>query len=122
MTVEEAGLKDESEIFVSLKNNCNKYINIIFENGNERRVIKCLKNEKFSSVYERFKGITTTQNKYIRFFLNFIEIDEFDRFTWEIIEEKTLEELGLKDNSVIYYSKYHKYHNYRFPIKCLINN
>ena len=38
-TVEEAGLKNGSEIFVSLKNNSNKYVNIIFENWTERRVI-----------------------------------------------------------------------------------
>ena len=119
LTVEEAGLKNGSEIIVSLKNNSNKYINIIFENGNERRVIKCLKNEKFSSVYERFKGITSTQNKYIRFSFNFIEIDELDIFMWNIIQKKTLEELGLKDNSVIYYSKYHKYHRYNYGCSIL---
>ena len=125
LTVKELGLKNGSEIFVSLKNNSNKYINIIFnDDWDERRVIKCLKNEKFSSVYKRFKDITSTQNKYIRFSMNFIEIDELDSFMWDIIQKKTLEELGLKDNSVIYYSEYHKYHryNYNFPIKCLINN
>ena len=78
MTVEEAGLKDGSEIIVSLKNNSNKYINIIFKNGDERKVIKCLKNEKFFSVYKRFKGLTSTQNKYIRFSFNLKENDEFD--------------------------------------------
>ena len=119
LTVEEAGLKDGSEIFVSLKNNSNKYINILFENGDERRVIKCLKNEKFFQAYERFKGITSTQNKYIRFSLNLIEIDELDRFMWNIIQKKTLEELGLKDNSVIYYSECHKYHRYNYGYSIL---
>ena len=130
--IAELGLKNNSEIFVNLKNNSIKYINIIFEINDifdynifsyvtKRVTIKCLKTEKFLSVYNRFKEITSSQNKYIRFSFDLKEIDEFDSFIWRIVQSKSLEELGLRDNSIIYFTESNKFNDYYISLDHFIH-
>ena len=56
--------------------------------------------------------MTSKNNEYIRFVFDFKEIDTFDKLKFKEIENKTLEDLGLKDNSIIYFTnecrKYNK--------------
>ena len=85
------------------------YINIIFhdfETGKEVN-IQFSKNEKIRNLIESFKIKTSNLSKYIRFSYNLKEIDELDKFMWNIIKDMTLAEFGLKDNSIVYYTKYH---------------
>ena len=50
LTIKESGIKEDSDIIVTIKDKSIKYINIIFENVvGERTDVKCLKTEKFIS-------------------------------------------------------------------------
>ena len=83
-------------------------INIIFKDyplENERTTVKCLKNEKFGSVKRKFEKITSNQCNYIRYAFDLREIDTFDDLKWSALKYKTLEDLGLNDNSIIVYSE-----------------
>jgi len=109
LTIKEIGIKNNSDILVNLNSKSPiKLVNLIFQLGvdeSERIIIKCLKNEKFDSVIRKFEKITSNQCNYIRFAFDLREIDTFDNLKWSALKYKTLEDLGLKDNSVIVYSK-----------------
>ena len=64
--------------------------------------IKCLNKEKISSIIKRFKIKKSLKEKYLRFLVKKTEIDELDLLKREI-EDLTVEEFGLKNNSVILY-------------------
>ena len=90
-----AGLYDNSDIFVNLKKQI-QYIKIIFKSKDEKEIykIKCLKTEKFSSIKRKLEEILGNYFDHLRF--NSKEIYCFD-------EKKRAEELGIKDNSIIYF-------------------
>ena len=64
--------------------------------------IKCLNKEKISSIIKRFKIKKSLKEKYLRFLVKKTEIDELDPLKRKI-EDLTVEEFGLKNNSVILY-------------------
>ena len=90
-----AGLYDNSDIFVNLNKQI-QYIKIIFKSKEEKEIykIKCLKTEKFSSIKRKLEEISGKYFFNLRF--NSKEIDNSD-------EKKRAEELGIKDNSVIFF-------------------
>ena len=106
LTIKEIGIKNNSEIIIDLKDKSIKFINIIFKisNNDEGIKIKCLKKEKFTTLIRRFKIITTNEDKCISFVFDLKEIDDLDTLKQEEASNKSLEELGLKDNSIIYYT------------------
>ena len=56
---------ENAKIKVELKNKTLKIMNIIFKNEFDAMfTIKCLKNEKFSSLVKRFKTISLNQDNY----------------------------------------------------------
>ena len=73
-----------------------QYINIIFKSKDEKEIynIKCLKTEKISSIKRKLKEILDEDYFHLRF--NSKKIDNSD-------EKKSLEELGIKDNSIIFF-------------------
>ena len=108
LTIKEIGIKNNSEILVNLHSKSSiKLINLIFQNGgneSEKIIIKCLKNEKFGSVKRKFEKITSNLSDNFKFAFDLREIDSIDFLKWSALKYKTLEDLGLKDNSVIIYS------------------
>ena len=73
-----------------------QYIKIIFKSKDEKEIYKinCLKTEKFSSIKRKLEEILGKYFFHLRF--NSKEIDNSD-------EKKRAEELGIKDNSVIFF-------------------
>lgn len=95
ISLQHAGLYDNSDIIVNL-NKPIQYINIIFKSKDEKEIynIKCLKTEKISSIKRKLKEILDEDYFHLRF--NSKKIDNSD-------EKKSLEELGIKDNSIIFF-------------------
>ena len=98
ISIEEAGLKNKSEIFVCIKNQLD-YIYIYFQSinkdnmiSNEYIKIECLKTEKIDSLLKRYKYKTDNIDKSITFLFNSEKIDDYD---------KRVEEFGLKNKSII---------------------
>ena len=103
-TLEEYNIKNDSDIIVELnKKSQIKYINIIFEGHYNKIAIKCLRAEKFSSVVRKFNEVTENQNNYIKFIFgsNRIDNNQISNSKWKDIEDKSVEDLGLKENSII---------------------
>ena len=59
-TLEECNIKNDSNVIVELKRKSQiKYVNIIFQDDyNNKKEIKCLRTEKFSSVVRKFNEVT----------------------------------------------------------------
>jgi len=104
-TLEECNIKNDSNIIVELKRKSQiKYVNIIFQDDyNNKKEIKCLRTEKFSSVVRKFNEVTENQNNYIQFIFGSKRIDnnQISFSKWIDIKDKSVEDLGLKDNSII---------------------
>ena len=106
-TLEECNIKNDSNVIVELKRKSQiKYVNIIFQDDyNNKKEIKCLRTEKFSSVVRKFNEVTENQNNYIEFILGSKRIDNnqisFSKWIDIDIKDKSVEDLGLKDNSII---------------------
>ena len=99
MTIEEAGLKENSEINVYIKNPLD-YIFINFKsinndnmNNNKYIKIECLKTEKIESLLKRYE-YKTGMDRWITFSFNSKKIEWDD-------EKKNIEEFGLKNGSTI---------------------
>ena len=100
LTIEEAGLKENSEINVYIKNPL-YYIFINFKsinsdnmNNNKYIKIECLKTEKIESLLERYKYKTGMDQLFITFSFNSKKIEYDDK-------KKNIEEFGLKNGSTI---------------------
>ena len=99
MTIEEAGLKNKSEIIVYIKNPLD-YIFINFQSINFDKIdsnkyikIECLKTEKIETLLNRYKyKIDIIYKGEIEFFYNSKKIKDTD---------KSVEKFGLKNNSII---------------------
>ena len=106
--IKESEVKDNSEIIIKLNKHSVFFINITFKSlyplydNEEATDIKCLNKEKISSIIKRFKIKKSLKEKYLRFLVKKTEIDELDPLKREI-EDLTVEEFGLKNNSVILY-------------------
>ena len=104
--IKESEVKDNSEIIIKLNKHSVYFINISFKplywKGEASSNIKCLNKEKISSIIKRFKIKKSLKEKYLRFLVKKTEIDELDPLKREI-EDLTVEEFGLKNNSVILY-------------------
>ena len=106
--IKESEVKDNSEIIIKLNKHSVFFINITFKSifplydDEEATDIKCLNKEKISSIIKRFKIKKSLKEKYLRFLVKKTEIDELDLLKREI-EDLTVEEFGLKNNSVILY-------------------
>ena len=91
LKIEENGLKNYSEIIVTIKNPIN-YINIRCKySDNNYQKIECLKKEKIESIIKRYKYRTNNLNNYIEFFFNSKKIDE----------KLKVENSELKNNCII---------------------
>ena len=92
LTISETGLKFNSEILVEIRDPIH-FINIFFKNleNNQNIKIESLFTEKMSSIIERYKYRTNNLSRNIRFSFNSKIIDE----------GKTIEELELKNHSII---------------------
>ena len=97
LTIEEAGLKDNSEIFVKKQGPINS-ISITFKTsdlfkGKNKKTIKieCLLTEKIKYIIERYKYRTNNLDKDIKFSFNSKEIRDYNRVNEE----------GLENNSII---------------------
>lgn len=98
LTIEEAGLVHNSQIFVKIQNINLNYINICFKCtdnnyiGNDETInIECFKNEKIKTILERYKYRTNNLNNYVKFSINSTLIND----------SLTVENSGLTHNSTI---------------------
>lgn len=99
LTTEEAGLKDNSEIVVYVKNPLN-YIYLKFRSINSKNMeknktikIECLKTEAMSSIFLRYSRKLNISNQDIRYYFNSKEIGYYS--------EENIEKLGIKNESII---------------------
>ena len=107
--IKESEVKDNSEIIIKLNKNSAYFINIKFqsldESYEEATDLKCCNKEKISSIIRRFKeAIELKLEFYLRFLIKKIEIDESDLLKLKIAD-LTVEDFGLKNNSIIFYEK-----------------
>ena len=105
LNIAEANLEN-AKIKVELKNKTLKIMNIIFKNEFDAMfTIKCLKNEKFSSLIKRFKTISLNQDNYIRYFFENKELGDDNSLIDGLLHNETVGDLGLEENSIIFYKK-----------------
>ena len=107
--IKESEVKDNSEIIIKLNKNSAYFINIKFqsldESYEEATDLICCNKEKISSIITRFKeAIELKLEFYLRFLIKKIEIDESDLLKLKIAD-LTVEDFGLKNNSIIFYEK-----------------
>ena len=98
LTIEEAGLINNSKIFVKIKNINLNYINVCFKcsdnnySDNDNSInIECLKKEKIKSILNRYKYRTNNLNSHVKFTINSTLINDI----------LTVENAGLSNNSII---------------------
>jgi len=107
--IKESEVKDNSEIIIKLNKHSVNFINIKFQSLDESYELatdlKCCNKEKISSIIRRFKeAIELKLEFYLRFLIKKIEIDESDLLKLKIAD-LTVEDFGLKNNSIIFYEK-----------------
>ena len=107
--IKESEVKDNSEIIIKLNKHYVNFINIKFqsldESYEEATDLKCCNKEKISSIIRRFKeAIELKLEFYLRFLIKKIEIDESDLLKLKMTD-LTVEDFGLKNNSIIFYEK-----------------
>ena len=98
ISLQYAGIYNNSDIIVNL-NKPIQYIKLIFKSKDEKEIfnINCLKTEKFSSVKRKLKDKISDKIYYnLKLIFNSKNIDDSE-------EEKRAQELGIKDNSTIYF-------------------
>jgi len=101
--IKKSEFKENSEIIIKLNKQSVYFTNISFKpmHGEETTKIKCLNKEKISSIITRFKSIKSLAKNYLRFLIKTTEIVKLDSLKLDL----TVEEFGLKNNSVILYRK-----------------
>ena len=107
--IKESEVKDNSEIIIKLNKHSVNFINIKFqsldESYEEATDLKCCNKEKISSIIRRFKAaIELKPEFYLRFLIKTKEIDESDGLKLKMTD-LTVEDFGLKNNSIIFYEK-----------------
>ena len=98
ISLQYAGIYNNSDIIVNL-NKPIQYIKLIFKSKDEKEIynINCLKTEKISSVIRKLKDKIADYYS-LELIFNSKNIDDSE-------EEKRAQELGIKDNSTIYFIK-----------------